>query len=100
MVTRLLALLGPVVVFAQQAGQAGSDVGWERLLNYGVLGIFTVLLATGRLESPKRADRAELALTAERQAKSDLEAVFRSDVVPAMTRFTDVAARILDRREP
>lgn len=92
---RLFALVGPLMVLADQVG---GDVGWERILNYGVLGVFTVLLATGRLESPKRADRAEAALTAERAAKSDLEAVLRKDVVPAMTRFTDVASRILDRK--
>ena len=92
--TRLLAILGPVVIAAEQ----GIDsFGLERLLNYGVLGVFTVLLAVGRLEGPKRADRAEARAEAEAKARSELEAVYRTDVVPALTRFTDIASRILNR---
>lgn len=80
-------------VLADQGG--GSDLAL--LLNYGVLGLVTILWLTGRLETPKRADKAEERAAAAEGRLEALEESLRRDVVPAMTRMTEVGARILDR---
>lgn len=80
------------------AGDGGSGLGDVAiLLNYGVLGVFTLLWLTGRIEGPKRADRAELRAEAAEARERELQKTLRDEVVPAMLRFTETATRILDR---
>lgn len=75
---------------------SGPDV-FGYLLNYGVLGILTILWLIGRIRTgadvaaaTKRAEDAE-------QRERDMQNALRTEVVPALVRFTDTAARILDR---
>lgn len=91
------------VVIAEEA-TSGLDPLTSYLLNFGILGVMTTLWLTGIIRTKgevqraeARADRAEARADAAEQARSELEASVRNDVVPSMTRFTDVASRILDR---
>jgi hypothetical protein len=84
------------VLSTEHAG--GSDLGeLAVLINYGVLGIVTLLWLLGRIETPKRADQAEARALAAEQRERDLNATLRTDVVPALVQFTAAATRILDR---
>lgn len=67
------------------------------LLNYGVLGVFAVLLVLGRIEGPKRADKAEARAEAAEERERALHHEIRAEVIPAMIRWTETAARVLER---
>lgn len=84
-------------LLAATDGGNGSDLAL--LFNYGVLGLFTLAWMTGRIETAKRADLAEQRAAAAEQRARTLEDALRTEVVPAMTRFTEVGARIAESRE-
>lgn len=96
----LHGVVAPAAVLAQTAGgDGGNGLGsLALLLNYGILGIVTLLWLTGRIETPKRGDAAERRAEAAEARERELELVLRTEVVPALTRFTEVAGRILDRQ--
>lgn len=83
-------------VFAAESGSGGIG-DFAILLNYGVLGIVTLLWLTGRIETPKRGDKAEERATAAEARERELQDVLRHEVVPALVRFTETGSRILDR---
>lgn len=90
----LVWVVGAVV--AQEANPSLEPlVGY--ILNFGILGVFTVLWLLGKIKTAGDVTKAEARADKAEQAKADLEESLRTDVVPAMTRFTDVASRILDR---
>lgn len=90
-------VLGPAAI-AQAAPSDPIVSGIALLLNYGILGLVTILWLTGRIETPKRGDAAERRAEASEAREHELELMLRTEVVPALTRFTEVAGRILDRQ--
>jgi hypothetical protein len=95
---KTLAFLGYQGLGAALAQASDGGIGdFAILFNYGVLGVVTLLWLTGRIETPKRGDRAEERATAAEARERELQDVLRHEVVPALVRFTETGSRILDR---
>lgn len=91
-------------VVAQAAGGDSDLDPLAYVVNFGILGIATVLwirrsirpgadVVDADARTARAEARAEAAETRERQLEQNL----RDAVVPAMTRFTESAVRLLDR---
>lgn len=99
-----LASIGAVTVadvgliVAQANDGDGSTIGdFAILFNYGVLGIVTLLWLTGRIKTGADVEKAEARAIAAEAERRELANVLRTDVVPAMVKFTEAGQRILDR---
>lgn len=101
----LAALLGDgVLVLAQAAGGDPNSTVVLTIINYGALGALVILLLTRRLRTAGEVIDADARTVEERRRAEDAEAreramaeTLRTEVVPAMVRFTDIASRLLDR---
>lgn len=85
------------IMLAAGDGDVGIDPGILGLVNLGVLGVFTVAWLRGWVKTG--ADYAEQRTRAEaaEQRERDMQNALRTEVVPAMLRFTDTASRVLER---
>lgn len=76
-------------------GNGGPDVvGY--VLNYGVLGVITALWLAGRIKTGADVLAAVARAEAAEARERELNNVIRADVVPALTRVTELGARLLD----
>lgn len=87
--------LGLVLAAAGDSAAADPLIGY--VLNFGVLGVVTVLWITNRIKTAGDVAKAEARAEAAENRERTLNDTIRVDVVPAMVRFTDTATRILDR---
>lgn len=67
------------------------------LLNYGILGVLTLLWLTGMVVNATLYKAAVARAEAAEQREREMQTALRAEVVPALVRFTDTATRILDR---
>lgn len=94
----VVALLGLDALVAAAGGDAtAADPLIGYVLNFGILGVVTVLWITNRIKTAADVTKAEARAEAAEARERNLNDALRADVVPAMTRFTDVATRILDK---
>lgn len=85
-----------VIAATGDGGTVAVDPGILSLLNLGVLGVFTVGWLRGWVKTGAdyQAERAER--QASEQRERDMQNALRTEVVPAMLRFADQAARVLE----
>lgn len=90
------------------AGQAAPDVNIEQVLQYGLLGIifFCVIIrkfivpewTLKKAEEKAEAEKAELTerLAETREQLNKLQGVFQDQMIPALTRATEINAKYTD----
>lgn len=77
-------------------GQPGPLDSIPQLLNLGMLGVVLVLLLTGKLSVGSELEHSRKETEDAREDARKLRDAVIEDVVPAMTRMNDLAARMVD----
>jgi hypothetical protein len=83
-------------VIAQVTAQPGPLDSIPQLLNLGMLGVVLILLLTGKLSVGSELDHSRKETEDAREDARKLRDAIIEDVVPAMTRMNDLAAKMVD----